>query len=236
MDIWITGLGTANPPNRWSQAEVFQAYDASMSLSPEAHRLLHTFFHNESIGYRHLALDSLDDALETSQDVLIGRFQRFGVPMATTAAQRALERAGLGPADIDAIIVNTCTGYLCPGLTSYVAEELGLRNDIWPFDLMGMGCGGAIPNLMTASNYLAANASRNVLSVAVEICSATLFFDESPDILVSNAIFGDGAAALVVTNRRPAAGIAVQGMASGLFPKGAAICTIAGKMAGCATS
>lgn len=220
MSIWIAGLGTANPSNRWSQRDIFQTYDALMPMSPEARDLLHRFFHNESIGYRYLALDSLTDALETSQDALIGRFQRFAVPMATEAAERAMQEAGIAPPDVDALIVNTCTGYLCPGLTSYVAEALDLRKDIWPFDLMGMGCGGAIPNLETASNYLSANPNRTVLSIAVEVCSATLVFNESPDILVSNAIFGDGAAAMVLTNRRPDAGIELLGTASGIFPEG----------------
>jgi len=220
VSISITCIGTANPPHRWSQEEIFQTYETLMPMSPEALRLLHTFFHNRSIGFRHLAMDNLTDALETSQDALIERFQRFAIPMATEAAERALYAAGVTPADVDTLIVNTCTGYLCPGLTSYVAEQLDLRKDIWPFDLMGMGCGGAIPNLSTASNYLSANPNRTVLSIAVEVCSATIFFNESPDILVSNAIFGDGAAAVVLTNRRPGAGIELLDTASGLFPEG----------------
>ena len=52
--------------------------------------------------------------------------------------------------DIDAVIISTCTGYLCPGLTSYVTERLGLPTDILALDLVGQGCGAALPNMRTA--------------------------------------------------------------------------------------
>ena len=100
------------------------------------------------------------------------------------------------------------------------AEELGLRPDLHPLDLMGMGCGGAIPNLETAYNYLQVHPERHALSIAVEVCTATIYFSEDPDILLSNALFGDGAAAVVLTNREGAAGLArLCAFASGLFPE-----------------
>ena len=60
--------------------------------------------------------------------------------------------------DIDAVIISTCTGYLCPGLTSYVTERLGLRTDILALDLVGQGCGAALPNMRTGEALLAAAA------------------------------------------------------------------------------
>ena len=220
MDVRIVGLGTANPPLRLSQQEIYQAYAESLPLSDEAKILLkRIFIDNQSIAFRHLGMDALTDALQNSQDELIARFKKFGVSVAVGAASEALADAGLTADDVDAVVVNTCTGYLCPGLTSYVAEALPLRKDVRPFDLMGMGCGGAIPNLETAHNFLQANTNCNALSIAVEVCSATLFFSESPDILVSNAIFGDGAAATVLTNRPVKAGPRIRGFGAGLFPE-----------------
>lgn len=73
---------------------------------------------------------------------------------------------------------------------------------------------------MAAANYLTAHEDHCALSIAVEVCSATLFFSEDPDILVSNAIFGDGAAAMVITGSRRDAGVRLLGMASGLYPEG----------------
>ena len=220
MDVKIIGLGTANPPLRLPQEEIYQFYINSLSLSDQAKSLLERIFiSNRSIAYRHFGMDSLADVHKNSQDELIARFERFGVMIATESAQKALDNAGLSPNDVDALIVNTCTGYLCPGLTSYVAQSLSMKKNIWPFDLMGMGCGGAIPALKTAYNFLSANPDKNVLTISVEVCSATLFFSEAPDVLVTNAIFGDGAAATVLTNRPGKQGIFLKQFSVGLFPE-----------------
>ena len=202
LDVRIVGLGTANPPLRMSQAESYEAYSRLLPLSEKAATMLRrVFVDNQSIGYRNFGMDVVEDILDNSQDELIARYQKYGLQVAVEAANRAMRDAGLQPEDIDSLVVNTCTGYLCPGLTSYVAETLPLRDDVRPFDLQGMGCGGALPNLETAYNFLQAHPDSNVLIIAVEICSATVYFDEAPDILISNAIFGDGAAAAVLTNR-----------------------------------
>jgi len=220
MDVRMMELGTANPPLQVSQEESYQAYVNFLPLSDKAKSLLKRIFvGNRSIGFRHFGMDALADVFQDSQDELIARYKRFGVRVAVEAAGKALNNAGLTPDDIDAVVVNSCTGYLCPGLTSYVAEALPLREDVRPFDLQGMGCGGALPNMETAYNFLQTHPDSNVLSIAVEICSATLFFSEAPDILVSNALFGDGAAAAVLTNRPENGRIRVKGFSAGLFPQ-----------------
>ena len=219
-DVHILSLATANPPLRVAQEETFQAYIELLHLSDKAKALLQRIFiDNKSIGYRYFGMDAMTDILKNSQDELIARYRRFALDISVEASREALDRAGLTPDDVDAVVVNSCTGYLCPGLTSYIAEALPLRADVWPFDLQGMGCGGAVPNLETAYNYLQAHPDSNVLAIAVEICSATIYFDEAPDILISNALFGDGAAAIVLTNRPRQGGIRLAGFAAGLYPQ-----------------
>ena len=88
-----------------------------------------------------------------------------------------------------------------------------------------MGSAEPIPCLETGYNYLQAHPDRNVLTLSVEMCTATIFFSEDPAILVSNSIFGDGAAATVLTNRRDARGLRLAGFASGLFPENRRTCT-----------
>lgn len=221
MDIRIIGLGTATPPLRVTQREVYDTYVRMLPLSPKAHDLLQqVLLQNDSIAWRHMAMGSLEECvLENTQDQLIARYKRHAVPVSAEAAHKALAQAGLSPAELDAIVVNTCTGYLCPGLTSYVAQELGLRRDVHPFDLQGMGCGGALPGLETASNYLQVHPGHNVVAIAVEMCTATIFFNEEPGVLISNCIFGDGAAAAVLTSRPGEGGLRVVGFTSGLYPE-----------------
>ena len=60
------------------------------------------------------------------------------------------------PDEVDALVISTCTGYLCPGLTSYVSERLGCRADVLNLDLVGQGCVAAMPNLCASEALLAA--------------------------------------------------------------------------------
>jgi alkylresorcinol/alkylpyrone synthase len=100
-------------------------------------------------------------------------------------------------ADLDALFICTCTGYLCPGVTSHVAELLGLRETAYLQDLVGLGCGAAIPMLRSAAGFLALHPGAKVATVAVEVCSAAFFADDDPGVLISLCLFGDGAAAAV---------------------------------------
>ena len=215
------GIGTANPPLKVTQREVYDAYISKISLSEKARSLLEqVLIHNKSIATRHMAMEELEECTrERTQDQLIARYQRYAVPVSTEAAHKALAQAGVASEEIDAVIVNTCTGYLCPGLTSHIAGQLRCRADIRPFDLQGMGCGGAIPGLEAAYYYLQAHPSHNVLTVAVEMCTATIFFSEEPGVLISNCIFGDGAGAIVLTSHPGEGGLRVKGFTSGLFPQ-----------------
>src|ERR1019366_4736345 len=109
----------------------------------------------------------------------------------------ALAQASLVARQVDALLICTCTGYLCPGVTSYVAEQLGLRTDAFLQDLVGLGCGAAIPSLRAAEAILAAQPAGVVACVAGEVCSAAFYLDDDPGVLVSACLFGDGAAATI---------------------------------------
>src|SRR5262249_56501021 len=102
---------------------------------------------------------------------------------------------------IDALVISTCTGYLCPGLTSYVAERLKLRPEVLALDLVGQGCGAAIPNLRACEALLESGSCEHVLSICVEVCSAAFYLDNDPGVLISACLFADGAGAAVMSRR-----------------------------------
>jgi predicted naringenin-chalcone synthase len=102
---------------------------------------------------------------------------------------------------VTTLIVNTCTGYLCPGIATYLIEKLGFSSHIKAYDLVGSGCAGAIPNIQLAEQVLQNNPEEIVVCVSVEICSANYQMGNDLSLIVSNAIFGDGAAAVVLWNR-----------------------------------
>src|SRR5215471_7543661 len=199
----IIGLGTAAPPQRYTQREcweVFQHSTLCRQLGTRGRAIVKKVLTgNNGITTRHFALESLQEAFELSPDVLHARFRKQAPLLAVQAARRALADAACQPGQIDALIISTCTGYLCPGLTSYASEELGLRPDVIALDLVGQGCVAALPNLRTAAALLASGRSGRVLSVCVEVCSAALYFDDDPGVLISACLFGDGAGAAVLT-------------------------------------
>ncbi|HUO67176.1 MAG TPA: 3-oxoacyl-[acyl-carrier-protein] synthase III C-terminal domain-containing protein, partial [Gammaproteobacteria bacterium] len=111
---------------------------------------------------------------------------------------KALRDARLAPRDVDGLVVSTCTGYLCPGLSGYVVERLGLPRDLRAFDLVGHGCAAALPNWQLADALLESGQCRNVVSVCVELSSAAMYLDDDPGVLISACLFGDGAGAAVL--------------------------------------
>lgn len=203
--MFITGLGTAAPPRSYSQKECWEIFSRSKlcgQLEPRSRAIVKKVLTgNNGIATRRLALDNIEEAFELSPDALHARFARHAPDLATKAAERALADAAVSSGQIDAIIISTCTGYLCPGLTSYVSQRLGLRTDVLPLDLVGQGCGAALPNLRTAEGLLGSRGCEYVLSICVEVCSAALYFDNDPGVLISACLFGDGAGAAVLAHR-----------------------------------
>lgn len=209
--MFIIGLGTAAPACRYTQAECWAALQESArvrQLLPRSRALLKKVLHNDNgIISRHLALEKLDQAFSLTPDALHARFKEAAPALAARAAMRALADSKSAPAELDALLISTCTGFLCPGLTSYVSEKLGLRPDIVALDLVGQGCGAALPNLHMADALLASGKCRRALSICVEVCSAAFYLDDDPGVLVSACLFGDGAGAAVLSDspggRRP---------------------------------
>lgn len=201
--MYIVGLGTAIPPYRYTQNDCLEALNKSpllRQLKPSSQFLLKRILQSaHGIETRNLALANLDLAFDLVPDTLHRRFLTTAPTLAAQAARNALQEANIGPRDIDAVVISTCTGYLCPGLTSYVIEQMGLRPDVLALDLVGQGCGAAIPNLRTAEALLAAGRAQHVLSICVEVCSAALYLDDDPGVLVSACLFGDGAGAAVLS-------------------------------------
>ena len=200
---YIAAIGVATPDFAVSQQEAvdFLLHHYDGVLSPRSLRIVKKIFAHPAIKQRRLAVDALPSLLAEDQNSRIERFTRQAVALAGRAIVNALAGTPYRPEQITALIVNTCTGYICPGLSTYLIEELGLSGRVQAFDLVGGGCGGAIPNLQLAGTLARADSAAVVVSVSVEICTATFQMGDDISLIVSNALFGDGAAAALVTNR-----------------------------------
>ncbi|MDA7618016.1 MAG: 3-oxoacyl-[acyl-carrier-protein] synthase III C-terminal domain-containing protein [Verrucomicrobiota bacterium] len=210
MSAFIHAVSHARPQNVFTQEACLAAlrqHGLYSRLNNKSHRLLNRVMCSSSgIHQRFLALDAIADGFVTDPDTLHRRFEHHAPLLATAAAQRALQKAGRDPSGIDAVLVSTCTGYLCPGLSTYVSEQLGLRPDAILLDLVGQGCAAAIPNLQTAHALIEASQANSVLSVCVEVCSAAFYLDDDPGVIISACLFGDAAGAMLLEKAPPSQG------------------------------
>ena len=208
-NMFIRSIGTALPSMRYTKAECLVAFERSEwfhRLDARSHFIARTVLKRDNgIEARRLAVNTLDEVFYIDPDTLALRFLTHAPELAATAASRALTAAGLDAQDIDAVVISTCTGYMCPGLSGHVVERLGLRADVQAFDLVGQGCAAALPNMQLGRALLLSGACQHVLSVCVEVSSAAMYLDNDPGVLISACLFGDGAGAAVLS-RAPGAG------------------------------
>ncbi len=201
--MFLSAIGTALPEKCYSKDECWNAFRASdwfQRLDARSHAIAQLVLTRDNgMEERWLSVDSLDEVFAINPDVLHRRFATHAPALASAAGLSGLRNAGVSADQIDAVIVTTCTGYLCPALSGYVIERLGLRADVLAFDLVGQGCAGALPNWQLASALLAAGHCNHVLSICVEVCSAAMYLDNDPGVLISACLFGDGAGAAVLS-------------------------------------
>jgi alkylresorcinol/alkylpyrone synthase len=203
--MYFRGIGTATPVARYTKAECLDAFQNSdwfARLDTRAHLVAQTVLQRDNgIEARRLAVDSLAEAFTIDPNTLGRRFLAHAPALAARAGEQALARSGLAPADIGAVVVSTCTGYLCPGLSGHVVERLGLGSDVQAFDLVGQGCAAALPNLQLGRALLESGACEHLLSICVEVSSAAMYLDNDPGVLISACLFGDGAGAAVMSRQ-----------------------------------
>ena len=201
MPMHLHALATAVPPLRLTQTDCWELVQRTGLKERLNHRswvtLAAVLRGGCGIEARHFAVDDPARVFNFTADELNETFRREAPQLGGRALASALAKAGVNAGELDALVVCTCTGYLCPGVSSYVAEALGLPANAYLQDLVGLGCGAAIPALRAVQGVLAANPGATVACVAVEICSAAFYLDDDSGVLISACLFGDGAAASI---------------------------------------
>jgi alkylresorcinol/alkylpyrone synthase len=134
--MYLLSLATSNPPHSFTQAETWHAlqfHPAFPSLKPRSISLLEKILTSGSSGIESRQFTTADLAPVFRQDAeeLNRSFEAQAPALAADALTKALETSKLAPKKIDALFLCTCTGYLCPGPSSHVAETLGLRPDTY---------------------------------------------------------------------------------------------------------
>jgi polyketide synthase Type III len=186
----ILGIGTATPPIRLTQEQTFHV------AGYETERI-RKIFANSDIEYRHFFFGGTPNLQETS-DQQNQRYLSGAIKTGCRAILNCVESAGTSVKDVDFLAVCTCTGYVCPDVGSRLIAHMGFRKSVQRAAIVGLGCAGAVPALQRASDFVRANPGSKALMLAVEICSACYYVDNTLETVIGNAICADGAAAFLL--------------------------------------
>jgi alkylresorcinol/alkylpyrone synthase len=202
FDVEILAMATANPPHLLKQAD---AAERVKKLYPHL-KMLWRLFDNTGIDTRYNS-EPVEWYLSThTWEERTASFQKHALDLLEQVTLQATERAGIELDAIDMIITNTVTGLAIPSLDAMLFNRLGLAPTIERLPMFGLGCGAGVAGLARAARLAHAKDGAHVLFLTVDLCSLCLRInDPSPAMFVSSALFGDGAAGVLVHNTRDGA-------------------------------
>ena len=238
MPSYLGAIGTANPVHRIAQPQIADFMAQALAFGDNDTRKLRALYRVSGIEHRFSVVPDYGRAngeytffpntptLEPFPSVgqRMALYRREALPLATEAVRDCLRQVpGVVPSSITHLVTVSCTGMYAPGLDIELVQALGLRPDVRRTCVNFMGCYAAVNAVKLADAFCLADVTARVLIVSVELC--TIHFQKSPeeDHLISNALFGDGAAACLV-QAKPlpdgAPSLALQAFHCGLEPDG----------------
>jgi alkylresorcinol/alkylpyrone synthase len=202
----IAAVGKAFPPNYYDQETLLAALRERWADRHYNTERLERLHQNVLVGGRHLALPIDEYAGLTTWGKANSAWIRVAQEIGGTAVLEALERAGLTPADVDALIFVTVTGVATPSIDARLMNRLGLPPWVKRMPIFGLGCVAGAAGIARAADYVRGFPDQVAVLLSVELCSLTLQPEDlSIPNLIASGLFGDGAAAVVVTGEdRPA--------------------------------
>jgi predicted naringenin-chalcone synthase len=209
----IAGIGAALPPSYDQDQLWHDVFRWHFSRSRVAQRI----FSASGVQSRHSAVDPAEFAAvaDSSTAERMRRYGELAPPLGLRAVQDALAAADTDAEAIGLLVVATCTGYRTPGLDIALAEALPLRTDARRLLIGHTGCHAALPTLATIADYVEVH-RRPAVMLCLELTSLHIQpASIDPGQMVSHALFGDAAAALVLSpNDDEAPGLRVADIAS----------------------
>jgi predicted naringenin-chalcone synthase len=204
MGFVIWGLGNALPERSITQELAAELSSKVNGHDPEQTRRLAVLYRRSGVRKRHVALlDRLDvnaepdGSLGASTRERMEHYEEAIRPLAREAARQALSNSGIAPIEITHLVTVSCTGFAAPGFDLGLFTSLGLDPDVQRTHVGFMGCHGALNGLRVANAFASSDPSARILLCAAELCSLHFRFGFDSDLAVSNALFADGAAAIV---------------------------------------
>ncbi len=212
MSTYIHSIGTALPPFSTEQGNIADFMVKHLKLTSEEERDLRVLYRASGIRNRYSVLEDFgknlngrsffkEDAQFPTAKPRMAVYQKNALKLASEASKNAIKEAKLDKRNISHLITISCTGMYAPGLDIELIEELGLQTHTKRTSINFMGCYASFNGLKMADQILRADPDSSVLMVCVELCSIHLQEKKDEENLLANAIFGDGAAALVLNSK-----------------------------------
>jgi predicted naringenin-chalcone synthase len=214
VTLTLAGFGTRVPEHAISQEEAVEIHSTLCEIDPERARTLRALYRRSGVAKRHSVLlerscgplmerqtfypparDDRDAGPPTAQRMR--RYEAEAPALAGSAACAALSAAGVAAAEVSHVVTVSCTGFAAPGIDTRLVESLGLSASTPRTHVGFMGCHGAINGLKVADSLVRASPDAVVLLCSVELCSLHFSYGWNPEMMVPNALFADGAAAVV---------------------------------------
>jgi predicted naringenin-chalcone synthase len=202
MSVKIISVAKQLPKYTRSTADILPYLEGWLSGQEERFkRKVFKIFENAGVDRRYSIMDAEEVFLNTSFEEKNDIYCKEVIKLAESALLYSLEKAKLTPQDIDYIITVSCTGIMIPSWDAYLINRLKMKQDIVRLPVTEMGCAAGVSGIIYAKNFLKANPNKRAVVVAVESPTATFqVTDFSMVNVVSAAIFGDGAASVILSS------------------------------------
>ncbi len=207
-NVKITGVAKALPPYSRTTADIIPFINLWLSDQEDRfRRKVVKIFEGAGVDKRYGIMD-IDEvfqatSFEEKNTIYVREVKKIG----SKALTEALDKSNWSADSIDYIITVSCTGIMIPSLDAYLINELGMKQDVVRLPVTEMGCAAGVSGLIYAANFLRSNPGKRAAVVAVESPTATFQLnDYTMANMVSAAIFGDGAACVLLSSEEDAQG------------------------------
>jgi predicted naringenin-chalcone synthase len=202
MSVKIITVSKQLPKYSRTTEEILPFLDTwLLDQEPRFIRKVKKIFEGAAVDKRYSIMDPIEVFTHTSFEERNAIYVREVIDLGEKVLEKALSKAKWNPEDLDYIITVSCTGIMIPSLDAYLINKLKLRQDIVRLPVTEMGCAAGISGIIYAKNFLQANPGKRAAVIAVESPTATFQLNDfSMANIVSAAIFGDGAACVLLSS------------------------------------
>lgn len=202
MSVKIKCVSKQLPKYSRTTQEILPFLDAwLMDQDARFIRKVKKIFEGAAVDKRYSIMDPIEVFTKTSFEERNAIYVREVIDLGEKVLEKALQKANWKPEDLDYIITVSCTGIMIPSVDAYLINKLQLRQDIVRLPVTEMGCAAGISGIIYAKNFLQANPGKRAAVIAIESPTATFQLDDfSMANIVSAAIFGDGAACVLLSS------------------------------------